>query len=292
MIWEELAVVMAVVVAVVGGVFFAAFLVARRRPQARLARINRHRATDRPGWLRMPAARVRRQVAAWPRVSVAGAGLASAGAGWALGGPVAAVVGGLYAALAAAAWRARAARRRVDRAHLALLDAIDAAASDLRAGLMPEAAPSARFDNARIDDGQIDGGQIDGGQSSGGQSSVPIDAAIAGAVARLEAAYRISEALGTPLADLLDRVDADLRAARRLRLSVGAQTAGVHATSVLLAGLPVVGLGLGASMGVDPLGRLLHTSVGAGCAIAAVLLQCGGLAWTARLVRSATAGIR
>jgi tight adherence protein B len=187
-----------------------------------------------------------------------------------LGGPVAAFVAAVYAGIGASALHARVARRHVDGAYSAMLDAIDAAVGDLRAGLVPAAMPAT------------------------GDAAVPAtgDVAIGRAVARIEAAYRISEALGTPLADLLDRVDADLRAGQQLRLNVRAQAAGAQATAVVLAGLPVIGLGVGAGMGVDPLGRLLHTPVGAACAITAVLLQCGGLAWTARLVRGATAGVR
>jgi tight adherence protein B len=41
-------------------------------------------------------------------------------------------------------------------------------------------------------------------------------------------------------------------------------------------------------MGADPVDQLLHTPVGAGCGLGAVVLQCAGLAWTARLVRAAT----
>lgn len=202
-----------------------------------------------------------RLVAARPRLSVAAAGLVALPAGALLGGPVLAVIAGAYVTLAANAWRLRVARRRLEHAYTALLHGIENASSDLRAGLVPEESPT-------------------GPGSADGQ--------LTAAIARLDAAYRISEALGTPLADLLDRVDADLRAGQRLRLAVRAQTAGAQATSLLLAGLPVVGLALGVSLGVDPIDQLLHTSVGAGCGLGAVVLQCAGLAWTARLVRGAT----
>jgi tight adherence protein B len=216
--------------------------------------MSRHRAGSRRAGLA-------RLVGARPRLSVALAGLAAVAAGALLGGPVLAVIAGVYVTLAANAWRLRVQRRRLDHTYTEMLHAIENASSDLRAGLVPEAPPG-RPDSA--------------------------DAAVAAAIARLDAAYRISEALGTPLADLLDRVDADLRAGQRLRLAVRAQTAGAQATSLLLAGLPVVGLALGASLGVDPVDQLLHTPVGAGCGLGAVALQCTGLAWTARLVRGAT----
>jgi tight adherence protein B len=239
--------------AATGGIVLCGLLLlrlARRRSEAP----SRHRAGGRRGGLAALAG-------AHPRLSVALAGLAALLGGGLLGGPVAAAIAGAYVTVAANAWRLRVDRRRLDHTYTEMLHAIENAAGDLRAGLVPE-SPLSVPDSA--------------------------DAAVAAAIARLDAAYRISEALGTPLADLLDRVDADLRAGQRLRLTVRAQTAGAQATSVLLAGLPVVGLALGASMGADPVDQLLHTPVGAGCGLGAVVLQCAGLAWTARLVRGAT----
>jgi tight adherence protein B len=235
------------------GIVLCGLLVVLARRQRRPAP-SRHRAGGRRGGLTALAG-------ARPRLSIVLVGLAVGGVGGLLGGPVAAAIAGAYATVAANAWRLRVGRQRLDRTYTDMLHAIENAANDLRAGLIPEAPPAAPD---------------------------PVDAAVAAAMARLDAAYRISEALGTPLADLLDRVDADLRAGQRLRLTVRAQTAGAQATSVLLAGLPVVGLALGASMGADPVDQLLHTPVGAGCGLGAVVLQCAGLAWTARLVRAAT----
>jgi tight adherence protein B len=370
-----------------------ALVLLRRRPRTRLARLSRHRAAPRRRWSGAMR-RVRRFVLGRPRLAVVLTGLTIAGLGWLLAGPVAAAVGGLYAMVAVRGWQLRAARRAVERACAAMLVAVDAAASDLRAGLVPDLAPIGRagagprttvagagvgagaavqgvagmaargfgtgtvvdgfgsrgsvggfgsgpgaggfgpgvgvgsgmgVDGVRSlagADGVAPGAAVDGARSWAGADRVwsavrvdrarpgvasgadaaaeaaisgaeaAVDVAVSGALARLEAAYRISEALGTPLADLLDRVEADLRAAERLRLNVRAQTAGAQATSVLLAGLPVVGLVLGVTMGFDPFHQLLRTPVGGVCAIAAALLQCGGLVWTTRLVRGATAGVR
>src|SRR5207302_5394000 len=86
----------------------------------------------------------------------------------------------------------------------------------------------------------------------------------------VDVAWQVAGRLGAPLADLLDRVDADLRAADRLGVEVAAQTAGARASGWLLAGLPAAGVGLGYAIGGDPLGVLLHTPVGAACAVAAL----------------------
>jgi tight adherence protein B len=230
-------------------------------------RATRHRVTRRP----RPARRtdlIDRFAEARPRSFVLLAVLVSGGGAGLLGGPVAGALGAIYATMGAVAWRRRLARRRRDRAYAAMLNAIENASGDLRAGLVPEQLPAVRV------------------------AQFAADPAVAAALARLEAAYRISDALGAPLADLMDRVDADLRGGHRLGMNVRAQAAGVQATAVILAGLPLVGIGLGVTMGVNPAGQLLHTPVGAACALSAALLQCAGIAWTASLVRGVVTEVR
>jgi tight adherence protein B len=97
------------------------------------------------------------------------------------------------------------------------------------------------------------------------------------------AVWRLAEQTGAPAADLVDRIEADARAADRARASAAAQAAGAQATALLLAALPLGGIALGFAIGADPLQVLLHTSLGAACAGSALLLQCAGLAWADRL---------
>ncbi len=105
---------------------------------------------------------------------------------------------------------------------------------------------------------------------------------------RVHVAVQIAEAAGAPLADLLDRLDADLRARRAAALHSAAQAAGATATSWLLAALPLAGVGLGYTLGVDPGYELLHTRLGAGCVVVALAFQLGGLGWVARIARETT----
>ena len=252
------------------------------------------------------AGRISRWLVAHPRFAVLVASTVGLCVGEVVGGPVAAIAVAVYAAVAVLAWRLHAVRARSERAFTALLDAIDAVTGDLRAGLAPtQSAPyrlgvtagsaprGTTYSTATY--GTATYGAATSGASTGARRQ-PFDQdvrpgqdrAIDAAIARLDAAYRISEALGAPLADLLDRVDADLRADRGLRSSVRAQTAGAQATSVLLAALPFVGLAMGAGIGAHPLRELLHTRLGAACALVALALQCAGLGWTARMVRGAT----
>jgi tight adherence protein B len=180
------------------------------------------------------------------------------------GGVVAALVAVVYAALALRAVRRAAAARTAGVARTGALDVVGGLAADLRAGV----APASALDTARRD-------------------LAGTDPAVRRARRRLDAACEVSERLGAPLADLLDRVEADLRATERARTSVAAQTSGARASTLLLALLPVAGVGLGYTMGADPLRVLLHTPVGAVCLVTAMGLQCAGLVWTARLCRSA-----
>jgi tight adherence protein B len=207
-------------------------------------------------------------------VLVVGAAAATGVAG-ALGGPVAAVIGGWYAVLGLRALRRAAAQRSVTAARTSTLDIIGGLAADLRAG----AAAPATVDAARAALSAL-------ATSPAGRGGGP-DVAIQRATGRLSAAYEVSERLGAPLADLLDRVESDLRGVERTRAAVTAQTTGARASAALLALLPVAGIGLGYAMGARPGHALLHTPLGAGCALAALVLQCGGLGWTGRLCRAA-----
>ena len=178
------------------------------------------------------------------------AALCGAVTGALIGGPVAALVLATYGVLAARAVLRRRTHRTATLAHRRDLDRLAAVAADLRAGL------------------PVDGGVDDG----------------PGRVARLaRAAGRLADQTGAPLADLLERIEADARAADRGLAAAAAQAAGARATAWLLAALPLGGIGLGYGIGVDPVAVLLHTPVGAGSAVAAVVLQVGGLLWAERL---------
>ncbi|GIG63815.1 hypothetical protein [Phytomonospora endophytica] len=100
---------------------------------------------------------------------------------------------------------------------------------------------------------------------------------------RLRAAWQVADTTGAACADILDRLDADLRARLRRDARAAVHVSGSRATTVLLAALPAAGLLLGSALGGDVLGVLFHTPVGAVCASAAVALQLLGLTWSRRL---------
>jgi tight adherence protein B len=217
-----------------------------------------------------------------PRAVTAAVATAGAVAGVLTGGPVAAAITAVYLGLVAAACLGHRRSRFMARQRTQVLDAIATVAADLRAGSSPSAALAAAVSAL---------GDVTG--SGPGGSAAPADRLIARAAARLSAAWQVSEGLGAPLADLLDRVEADLRSAERVRLIAAAQTAGARATTWLLASLPLAGVAVGFSMGVDPVHSLLHTRLGGACAVAALAFQCGGLgcsSWLTRLTMDEVEG--
>ncbi|MFJ8854521.1 type II secretion system F family protein [Streptomyces sp. NPDC102437] len=109
-------------------------------------------------------------------------------------------------------------------------------------------------------------------------------------LAGVAACWRVAVDGGAGLAVGLDRLEGALRAERRRREELRAQLAGAWSTVAVLALLPVLGLGLGAALGADPLRVLLHTPAGLVCLVTGGLLEAAGLCWAARIVRAGEAG--
>ncbi|HEY7272342.1 MAG TPA: hypothetical protein VH502_06380 [Actinoplanes sp.] len=197
--------------------------------------------------------------------------IAAGALGWLVGGPVAALVGSVYGALAARAATRAARHRRHAAARAGQLDDLCALAADLRAGLPPAAAAVERT------------GVLEASDQPAATVRGPRDRIVnlTGAV------WRLAEHTGAPAADLIERIERDARAADRSRASAAAQSAGAQATALLLAALPLGGIALGYAIGADPLQVLLHTPLGAACAAGALLLQSGGLLWADRVTNGA-----
>lgn len=209
------------------------------------------------GRLTAPGGRGRGRLASSPTAGLAVLAGLAAGVCGLLGGPVALVVVAAYAAVAVRAVAVRRRRRSVAARRADLLDWLGIAAADLRAGL-PASSALAGVVAARGDDRLA---------------------------TRAGAAVRLAEQTGAPLAALIERIEADARSADRATAAAAAQVAGARATAWLLTGLPLAGLGLGYAIGTEPLPVLLHSPLGAAAAIAAVILQIGGLAWVGRITR-------
>lgn len=103
----------------------------------------------------------------------------------------------------------------------------------------------------------------------------------------LAACFDIAAASGCPLADVLTRLAAQLEVEDDAEAARQTALAGPKATVTLLTWLPLLGLGLGVALGVDPLSILLGTPLGMAALAAGVALTVAGRIWSGRLVRSA-----
>ncbi|GGR84485.1 hypothetical protein GCM10010252_24070 [Streptomyces aureoverticillatus] len=103
----------------------------------------------------------------------------------------------------------------------------------------------------------------------------------------LTACWRVAVDRGAGLAAGLDRLEAALRAERDQRADLRAQLAGARSTALMLAGLPLLGLLMGAALGADPLRVLFHTGAGLGCLLVGGLLEGAGVWWALWIVRKA-----
>lgn len=107
------------------------------------------------------------------------------------------------------------------------------------------------------------------------------------AAADLATAWVVCETTGGRLAAPVARLSGGWRDEEQLRREVSAQLAGPRATAVLLAGLPLVGLAMGAALGGDPIALLRQPSMALVVLVPGLLLEVAGLVWTARITRRA-----
>ncbi|MFC6239495.1 type II secretion system F family protein [Longivirga aurantiaca] len=102
-----------------------------------------------------------------------------------------------------------------------------------------------------------------------------------------EVAHGSGAGLSASLAALADAG----RESERVRRDLRAGLAEPRATAVVLAALPVVGLGLGAGLGADPFAWLLRTGPGLAVLAAGVALELVGVLWSWRIVTALEADL-
>ncbi|MDT7560737.1 MAG: tight adherence protein, partial [Pseudonocardiales bacterium] len=165
-------------------------------------------------------------------------------------GPGGAVASAMAAGVGYHRWRGAALRRRHTAEVAALLDAVGVLAAELRAGAHPANAAAAAATGTRAVH------RVLGAVAAGAQLGAEIPAllerhtdgepAIADELSRVAAAWALAERHGAALAELMDAVRTDLDVRVRLAGQIKAQLAGPRASSAVLAGLPVLGVLLGA----------------------------------------------
>jgi tight adherence protein B len=108
------------------------------------------------------------------------------------------------------------------------------------------------------------------------------------ALRALAACWYAADRHGISLTDAVSGIEEGLRAESARLRSTEVELAGIRATILLLAALPLFGFALGLALGANPLNTLLHDTVGQLSLAVGVGLDLVGLLWTDRLV----AGLR
>jgi tight adherence protein B len=105
-------------------------------------------------------------------------------------------------------------------------------------------------------------------------------------VTQLAMAWELCQRTGMSLAASLVRVTTELIAETELETVRESELASSLSTGRLLAGLPLVGLGMGFMVGADPLTFLTSGIAGQLCVLGASVFASAGLIWTQRLSQS------
>lgn len=211
---------------------------------------------------------------------------ACAGTGALLGGVALGIAAAAIAATVAALVSSTLARRRDARRRRGLLTAVRLLVAELEAGSRPGSALAAAAAVVAAADHAAAFAAAASSAAAGGE----VADVLLGSGADLEPlahAWRLGARSGAPMADVLDRVAADLADHEQQQRAVAVALAGPQSSGALLAVLPVVGITLGAAMGVRPLAFLLTAPDGRVLCCIGVLLDAAGVLWTQRLVRRA-----
>lgn len=103
---------------------------------------------------------------------------------------------------------------------------------------------------------------------------------------RIAAVWGIAERAGAPLADALRRMSGMLEQLERIETESRIVASGPTSTARLLQAMPLVGVLLGALLGVDSLGVLFATPFGWGCLVVALVLMLVGARWQKKMLAS------
>ncbi|GAB7067908.1 hypothetical protein H7J06_07795 [Mycobacterium hodleri] len=192
--------------------------------------------------------------------------------------------------LALIAVRRRSSRARARRAAeaAALQGALGVLVGELRVGAHPVVA----FESAAADVG----GQVAdslravaararlGADVAAGLRSVATQSTVPQYWERLSATWLLAQSQGLAIVALIRAAERDIVERERFASGVTAGMAGARATATILAGLPVLGVGLGHAIGAEPLRFLLSGGAGGWCLLIGVTLASAGLWWSDRII--------
>lgn len=167
----------------------------------------------------------------------------------------------------------------------AVIEACDALAAGLRAGQPPQQVLERAAADVSLLGPVATAARLGGDVAGALRSAARVDGGEG--LALVAAAWTVAQRSGAGLAGVVARIAGTVRAEADQRRQVEVALGTSRSTARLLAGLPVLGVGLGTGIDADPLGVLLGSAVGAWCLLLGVTLGAAGLLWVERLADAA-----
>jgi tight adherence protein B len=194
---------------------------------------------------------------------------------------------GILAATLMRRRRRSTARHAHAREAAALQSALDVLIGELRVGAHPVAAFEVA---AREVDGPVAESLCGvaararlGADVAAGLRSFAASSPLSAHWERLALFWGLAQDHGLAIATLMRAAHRDVVERERFSAHVDAGMAGARTTGMVLAGLPVLGIGLGQLIGADPLNFLLSGGAGSWLLVAGTTLACCGLLWSDRI---------
>ncbi|WP_102144800.1 type II secretion system F family protein [Mycobacterium hubeiense] len=185
--------------------------------------------------------------------------------------------------------RRRLMQRRRSEETAALQAALDVLVGELRVGAHPVTALRTAADEV---DGAVAASLREVAARAGLGADVPAGlrgvargSTLSAHWERLAVCWQLAETHGLAVATLIRTAARDIVERERFTARVHAAMAGARTTAAVLAGLPLLGVGLGQLIGADPLRFLLSGGGGGWLLVVGVVLACAGLTWSDRITR-------
>lgn len=199
---------------------------------------------------------------------------------------------GVAGGTAALRWRHRRAVRQRDREADALQSALEVLVGELRVGAHPVTA----FEAAAAETDEPVAGALHavaararlGADVAAGLRDTAPTSPLAPHWDRIAVCWQLAQTHGLSIATLMQTAQRDIAERQRYSSRVHAGMAGARATAAVLAGLPVLGIGLGQLIGADPVRFLCGTGAGEWLLLVGVTLSCAGLLWSDRITAGVT----
>ena len=179
-------------------------------------------------------------------------------------------------------------RRRAGAQRRALSTALEVLVGELRSGAHPVRA----FESAAVDAGAGVGPALAGVAARarlGADVGRGLRAAAAGTALgaewdRIAVAWQLAADHGMAISAMMRAAQTDIVERQHFWSRVQAELAGARATAAILAGLPVLGIGLGELIGAAPVAYLTGGGTGGWCLLIGTGLVCVGLCWADRII--------